>query len=438
MEKLLELALRESQQAEVFEVRSESRLVHFEAGRLKQVETRQSSSVALRLVRGGKIGFSSASGSFSPEKLVAMAIETSSFGPPARLTFPGALELPAVRTFDERAAALEAGAMIEMGVRVIERVTGRYDDVQCEGLVSRHAGSVRIINSSGLDSSFRQTGLGLSMEGIRVNDTDMLFVGDAVRSSDLFLDTDVVAETMLRQLELASRPASIGSGSYPVLFTPLGVGAALLGPLAVAVNGKNVVEKASRLADRQGERVFDARLSMWDDATLDGRPSSAPFDSEGTPSRRIRLIEDGVVAGFLYDLQTAAEAGAESTGSGRRADARSQVRPGMSALVLDEGEASFEEMLAGIDEGLVVEELIGANQGNLLAGEFGGNVLLGFKVEKGEIVGRVKDTMIAGNTMDVLSRVIAIGDDPRWVGVGLRTPSLLCDDVYVSARGGAA
>lgn len=438
MEKLLELALRESQQAEVFEVRSESSLVHFEANRLKQVETRQSSSVALRLVRSGRIGFSSASGAFSPEKLVAMAIEASSFGAPARMTFPGARELPAVRIFDERVAALEAGPMIEMGAGVIDRVTGRCGDIQCEGLVSRHSGSVRIINSSGLDSSFRQTGLGLSMEGIRVKDTDMLFVGDAVSSSDLFLGADVVAETMLRQLELASRPASIGSGSYPVLFTPLGVGAALLGPLAVAFNGKNVVEKASRLAGRQREQVFDAGLSVWDDATLDGRPSSAPFDDEGTPCRRIRLIQNGVVGEFLYDLQTAAEAGAESTGSGHRADGRSQVRPGMSTLVLDEGKVTFEEMLVGIDEGLVVEELIGANQGNLLAGDFGGNVLLGFKVEKGEIVGRVKDTMVAGNIMDVLRHVAAVGSDQRWVGGALRTPSLLCDDVSVSSRGGAA
>ncbi len=438
MEKLLELALRESQQAEVFEVRSESRLVHFEANRLKQVETRQSSSVALRLVRDGRIGFSSASGAFSPEKLVAMAVETSSFGAPARLAFPGARELPAIRIFDERVAALEAGPMIEMGAGVIERVAGRYGDIQCEGLVSRHVGSVRIINSNGLDSSFQQTGLALSMEGMRVEDTDMLFVGDAVSSSDLFLAADVVAGTMLRQIELASSPASIGSGNYPVLFTPLGVGAALLGPLAVAFNGKNVVEKASRLANRQGEQVFDAGLSVWDDATLDGRPSSTPFDDEGTPRRRIRLIESGVVREFIYDLQTAAEVGAESTGSGQRANARSQVRPGMSAFVLDEGQVTFEEMLAGMDEGLVVEELIGANQGNLLAGDFGGNVLLGYKVEKGEIVGRVKDTMVAGNIMDVLRHVAAVGSDRRWVGGSLRTPSLLCDDVSVSARGGAA
>ena len=98
------------------------------------------------------------------------------------------------------------------------------------------------------------------------------------------------------------------------------------------------------------------------------------------------------------------------------------------------GPSEVERHEVQLVEGLVVEELIGANQGNLLAGDFGGNVLLGYKVEKGEIVGRVKDTMVAGNIMDVLKKVAAIGSDVRWVGGSLRTPSLLCDDVSVSAK----
>ena len=438
MERLLELALRQSQQCEVFEVRSESTRVQFEANRLKQVERKQSSGVAVRIVRDGRIGFASASGDFKPERLIEMAVETSSFGAPARLTFPGMQEMPSMKLYDERVASLEVASMIEMGTGVIESVVGEYEDVQCEGVVSRSSGTVRIINSSGLDDSFRQTGLALFMEGMRVKDTDMLFVGDGATSCDLLLQSDAIAESMLRQLELASRSATIRTGNYPVLFTPLGVGAALLGPLAVAFNGKNVVEKASRLAGRGGEEVFDTRLSLRDDATIDWRPTSAPFDDEGTRCGRIDLIRNGAVGQFLYDLQTAAEAGAESTGSGHRGDSRSQVRPGMSAFVLEEGDTSYEEMLSGIDEGLVVEELIGANQGNLLAGDFGGNVLLGYKVEKGEIVGRVKDTMVAGNIMDVLKSVTAIGSDARWVGGSLRTPSLLCDGVSVSAKRGEA
>jgi PmbA protein len=438
MERLLELALQRSEQAEVFETDSDGTRVHYEANQVKQVESREVASVALRIIRDGRIGFAAASGKYDPAELVEMAVETSTFGAKARLDFPAAAPLKPVRTYDDTLIGLSLDDLIETGVSAIRRVTARYPDVQCEGLVSRSESRIRVINSAGLDVSVRRTGLGLMMEGVRVNGTDMLFVGDHASSTFYFDAADRVATTMLLQLERASRSATIATGIYPVLFTPHGVDIALLLPLAVAFNGKNVVEKASRLAGRQGEQVFDSSLTMYDDPTLEGRPTSSPFDDEGVPSRRVDLIDRGVVAEFLFDLQTAGEANVAGTGSGRRMDGRSQVRPGMSAFVIESGDSTFEQMLSQIDEGIVVDELIGAGQGNLLAGDFGGNVLLGYKVEKGRIVGRVKDTMIAGNILDVLSRGVVAGNDPRWVGANLWTPSLLCEGVSVSAGGGAA
>jgi PmbA protein len=435
---VLEIALQEAQQAEVYQSLSESTMAHFEANRLKRVESRQSDSVALRVVRDGRIGFASAGGAIEPRELVRMAIETSAFGATARLQFPGGASFPSVAVYDDRVAAIETSTLIHIGAGVVERVTTHDSEVQCEGMVSVSAGKVRILNSSGLDTSYRKTSLGLFMEGIRVNGSDMLFVGDSMSSTELFTVADAVADTMIAQLERASRSASIHTGTYPVLFTPHGVGAALLMPLAVAFNGKNVVDRASRLAGRQGEQLFAASLTLRDDATMSGRTSSAPCDAEGSPSRAVSLIDEGTVRAFLYDLQTAGDAETESTASAHRADARSQIRPGMSSFVLACGETSFSEILASIDEGLVVEELIGAGQGNLLAGDFGGNVLLGYKVEKGEIVGRVKNTMIAGNVMEVLARSVTVGNDSRWVGGSLHTPSLLCEGVSVSSGGGVA
>jgi len=437
MEQLITLALGQSQQAEVYRARGASTLVHFEANRVKQVEHRQSDSTALRLVRDGRMGFAAASGETPDARLLDMAMQPSAFGAPAGFTLPGARRTPSVNTFDERVASAQTSTLVEIGMRIIARVTSRYPDVVCEGLVAASSGTVRIANSARLDSSYPVTTIAVAMEGVKVNGTDMLFVGDSKRSAMLMEDTDSVARTMLLQLERASRAASIDTGMYPVLFTPHGVDVALLLPLAVAFNGKNVLEKASRLAGRRGEAVFDSSLTLWDDATLEGRPTSAPFDAEGSPSRPLCLVDAGVVGEFLYDLQTAADAGTESTGSGRRMDARSPVRPGMSAFWFEPGKKTFDEMLSSIDHGLVVEELIGAGQGNLLAGDFGGNVLLGYRVERGEIVGRVKDTMIAGNILDVLSRNVVVGSDSRWVGGNLWTPSILCEGVSVSAKGGA-
>jgi len=96
----------------------------------------------------------------------------------------------------------------------------------------------------------------------------------------------------------------------------------------------------------------------------------------------------------------------------------------------------FAAMVKDMKEGLIVEGVMGAEQGNLLAGDFSGNVLLGYKVENGEVMGRVKDTMIAGNVFQVLKELPGIGQEARWVGGILRTPPLYCSAVSVTAKAG--
>jgi PmbA protein len=109
--------------------------------------------------------------------------------------------------------------------------------------------------------------------------------------------------------------------------------------------------------------------------------------------------------------------------------------PSVSALIIEGGDTPFEEMVRDIKEGLVVEQLIGAQQGNVLGGEFSGNVLLGYKVERGEIVGRVKDTMVSGNIYHALKELTAVGNETKWVGGILRTPAIYCPRLAVASKG---
>jgi PmbA protein len=91
-------------------------------------------------------------------------------------------------------------------------------------------------------------------------------------------------------------------------------------------------------------------------------------------------------------------------------------------------------MVGDIKEGLVIEELMGAEQGNILGGDFSGNVLLGYKIENGKIVGRVKDTMVSGNIYSLLKEITALGSDARWVGGFVNTPSLYFPRVSVASK----
>jgi len=219
----------------------------------------------------------------------------------------------------------------------------------------------------------------------------------------------------------------------PVIFTSAGVAGGVVMPLTLAFSGRLVHQGQSPLAGRLGEEIYDTRLSVHDDATLPMLPGSRPFDDEGVASRRIPLIEKGTVRSFMYDLQSAGLAKADSTASAHRA-LTSQPQVSTTSLLIEPGTMTLQEMVSGIEEGLIVEDLIGAGQGNVMSGDFSGNVLLGYKIEKGEIVGRVKDTMVAGNVHQALANVSAIGSEARWVNGAVHTPPLLFERMAVSAQ----
>ena len=178
--------------------------------------------------------------------------------------------------------------------------------------------------------------------------------------------------------------------------------------------------------------MFDKNLNVSDDATVIYRPGSYPSDDEGMPGQHTALIADGVVSNFIYDLQTAGLAGMKSTGNGDRGSG-GMPAPSLSNLIIEPGKISLEEMIHDMVEGLVIEHLMGADQGNILGGDFSGNVLLGYKVEKGQVVGRIKDTMLSGNIYHILKNITAIGNRPEWVG-SLQTPALLCADLAVACK----
>ncbi|MFW6118174.1 MAG: TldD/PmbA family protein [Chloroflexota bacterium] len=453
LEEVLRSAQKLAEEAEVFSVSSRATSIQFEANELKQVQTKESSSTALRIFRDGRVGFATVTGmgeegeksSPSPDlsrqgrgtlgDLVDMAVETSEFGSPASFQFPSRRDYSAVSIFDPKVQEIAMERMVEIGKELTARIEGHTPDILCDVQVNKGTSSISFTNSQGGEGKYDKSLLSLSLEGILVRDTDMLFVGDSESSCRPdSIDIDGLANRVIWQLEMAKKKAAVSTKLLPVIFTPLGVASALLSPLVLAFNGKSVVEGASPLKDKLGEQVFDKRLSLWDDATIAYGVGSYPFDAEGVSGQRLPLVTNGIVTNFLYDLQTAALAGTQSTGNGQRAGG-GFPRPDISSLILSGGDVSFQAMVEDMKEGLIVEQLMGAEQGNLLGGDFGGNVLLGYKVENGEIVGRVKDTMIAGNVYQVLKELLGIGQEARWVGGILQTPPFYCSHVSVATKG---
>jgi len=431
MEAILAQAKKAAQAAEVFRVASEETQVRFEANRLKQLQTNQTTTLALRIVKNGRTGYATTTGQGDAKELMAAAVETAAFGTEARFRLPGAADYPAVEIYDPAVKNVSIERMIALGEAMVAAVTADTPGIVCEAGVSRGVITMSLINSQGGSAEYRKSFFSLDIEGNLIEGTDMLFVGESESSCHPLDDTRSVTDLVLRQLELARQKAKAPTKKLPVIFTPNGV-ISLVIPLTAAFNGKTVLEGASPVGDKLGKAVFDKDFSLHDEPMLAYRPGSRPCDDEGVPSRRTPLVEEGVVASFLYDLQTAALAGKESTGHGSRTRGGLPA-PAPSALAITPGDTTFDDMVADIKEGLVVEQLMGAEQGNILGGDFSGNVLLGYKIENGRIVGRVKDTMVSGNIYNVLKDIAAIGSQPRWVGAFLHTPPIYCKGLSVSS-----
>jgi PmbA protein len=352
----------------------------------------------------------------------------------AEFTFPGKIVYPRVDIFDSKVENISIDSLVQLGDQLIAAITQHTPAIVCEAQVTKGIITVSIINSEGGNAGYSKSFVNISLEGVIIKNEDMLFVGDSLSSCHPIADSKPIADEVIMQLDLAGKNASLPTKLMPVIFTPRGVASALVSPLISALNGKIVFDGASPLKNKLGVRVFDKCFSVWDDATLPYQVASYPCDDEGMPGQRTSLVDRGVVSHFYYDLHTAALAKTQSTGNGGRHGG--VPGPSPSSIIIEGGDTSFEDMIKDVKVGLMVDTLIGAEQGNILNGDFSGNVLLGYKIENGEITGRVKDTMVAGNVYQLLKKIEAVGKDIRWVEGFLLTPSLYCSGLSVASKAG--
>jgi len=412
---ILEEALGRAEQTEVFMESGETRSVSFENNRLKRATAREFRGVGLRVFAGGRIGFASTTDLRDPRRVVEMALQSAQFGEKPRFELPGPGEPPSqVAVADRAVAGVPARQMVQMGREGLELSIAASRDYLFSADISTKVSSRRLLNSNGLDFQYVKTDMAATVQVKEVSDNGLLQVHEFKSWGRPFDSITDITRAALLGMERGRVIAPARDEAMPMIFTPKAVGN-LLGPLLLALNGKHVHKGSSVLAGRLGERVLDDRITIRDDATVPHGPSSCPLDTEGVPTRRVALIEGGVLKGYLLDLQTAALLGLQSTGNGYRSYA-SQPAPESSNTIVEGGADACEDMVAALGRGVIVDQTLGTGQSNTLAGEFSVNVSLGFLTEGGRIQGRLKDCMVAGNVYELLSRVEGIGGERQWVG----------------------
>ncbi|MDN3514962.1 MAG: TldD/PmbA family protein [Candidatus Brocadia sp.] len=413
-EKILELALKQTSSVEVLYDEGEARSVSFENNKLKYVTTKSIRGIGLRVIKDGRIGFSSTTDFRKPEKLVANAIESAKFGQTAAFDFSSQNDFPKIAIFDQQVVDYPVHRCVDIGKEAIDRALSVNSGYECSVSLGKGHGRRRLMNSKGLDVSIASTSFGIGIEILEVKGQSFLWIGEGESSKGLVTGLNKHVDKALRGLKLAQKELKLKTGTYPVVVTAKAMGN-LLATFETGCNGKLVQKGASPLTNRLGEKIIDERVSMYDDATIDMADSSYPWDGEGTPSQRTPLFERGILKNYLFDLQTAGIMKTKSTGNGNRSFS-SQPSPGNSNITVEPGNMSFEAMIKDVKYGVLVDQVLGGGQSNILAGEFSVNIDLGYLIENGEVVGRVKDCMIAGNVFEVFNNIVAIGDKAEWHG----------------------
>ncbi len=431
--RFLEAAAGRTAQAEVHVVSSDSSNINFTAGRVRAVDAAQRVNVSLRVINNGKLGFYTTTDTSDPADAVERALEAADKGQQADFDFPGPSDGPDPNTFADETASLTQQALVSRGEALLGIVGEANPDVVVDGNLSSRIEATALLNSSGCRVARETTPVTVFLSADRVRESDVASVYSFYSACRLGDDLDRIAHDLLQTFRWAEENTSIKSGQMPVVLNPR-LAQVLLMTIFMGVDGNNINRGVSPLADRLGERVLDPRISIVEDGTLDLWPSSCSHDSEGIPLRTTPIIEDGALKTFLYDLRAAAEAGVEPTGHGHRHPGYPPRVAPSNVVFRPAQQGSFQDLIADIEEGLYVEELIGVGNSNTIAGAFSNPVAMAFKIEKGEITGRVKDASIMGNVYDLLrDNLGGISAETRRFG-SLEAPFILLDNVNVASK----
>ncbi|MEY2857664.1 MAG: hypothetical protein RLZZ74_1976 [Cyanobacteriota bacterium] len=421
LESLLDLASRRGiSHAEIYQVSSQSQPVFFEGNRLKQLESSQSVGTALRLWQDNRPGLAVAYGTIEPELLIDKAIALS------QLNTPEIIELAPPRqvTYDLTGVKASVQDLIAYGDRAVTQLREEYPELICSAELEFEEESITLINSQGLYCHYHESGLSYSLGAELIRGEDFLGIFDGEYSREQ-LNFEPLIESIIRRLDWAKRNVSPPQGKVPVILTA-NAAPLLWETVSSALNAKRVKEKSSPWSNLQQELVISEQITLSQQPEL--QPYDCPFDDEGMATQRLDLITNGVLNQFYGDRTISRELNLKPTGNGFRPALDSYPSPSLVNLIVASGQNSFDELITKLDNGIIVDQMLGG--GADISGDFSVNVDLGYRVKNGKIIGRVKDTAIAGNVYQILKQIVALGNDTIWNG-SCFTPSLIVEGISV-------
>jgi TldD protein len=416
-ERLLERALRNGGDfADLYVERRSTFSLALDDRRVERAQSGQEIGASVRVVAGDSTYFAHVDGlaesdleRIADEVSAAVRLETTTarplralaVGPPQTIrtppqSVPADRKAQLLRECDERARA--AGD-------AVTQVAAAYNEARRE---------VQVANSDGLLAADDRTRVRLGAQVVarredRVESGMESLAGHAgfeLFDSDPAAVADEAARRALTMLDARPAPAGpmpvvVGNGFGGVLFHEA---------TGHGLESDAVQKHASVYEGRIGDRLAAPIVTAYDDGTMPHEWGTDAIDDEGTPCQATRVIDEGRLCIFLYDLLRARREGSESTGNGRRQSFRHLPIPRMTNTYIAPGDATREEIIAGVDRGLYAVSFAGG-QVEPATGDFVFGISEGYLIEGGRVTAPVRGATLIGNGIEALSRIDAVGDD---------------------------
>ncbi len=434
MKKFLSAAKQKVDQAELYYYQSSLNHIEYQNGKINEIEGTIQCGYSLRVIKDNTLGFAYTKNLDNPELLLQGALNSLKAGTKTNMKFAANQSNLTLNTFEKEMEEFDAENAVRESERVIRILKDNTDRKVDTNLVcATH--EISVINTSGTELtakfSYYVFACGIILPhtagGISYVFKDKKF--SRVPDSDL--------QDLNEMYQKAQPEQRVKSGKMKVLFLP-GSLYVLLWRLASGTAGNNICYKKSPLINKIGEKIFSEKLTIYDDPHNDRFPLARAFDDEGTKTGKLMIVEKGVLKNYYFDLFYADKMGIQSTGNGYKSmmwggeTAALKPTPSLEHLIIEPGNKSLREMISSMDMGIIVAGVLGAHSGNIINGDFSVGIEPCLVVENGEIIGRAKNTMIAGNIYEVMKNVTEVENRLHHVFIGGRAlPAILFDNIMV-------
>lgn len=411
MRTLLDKALKVCDSAEVYFRDVYSTSMSVVAGKMQAIESNKRSEVSLRIVKDNKMG-SAVSTSLDDDTLIERALMSLENQESEANPFPNET-MAEVYCASEELQQMPTEALVAYCFDISNRLKAMAPEVQTAVWINRELRTVKLVNSSNFEGSYDYSNCDVGICTL----TDQGFYGalKTFNGGKLPHVRDKDLEKLMFLHKLEQNPVTLDNEKMPVVFSGYAMGALMLRVLA-GVNGGNVVKDISPVKGKLGEQLFSDKITVLDDGAMPFGSNSCRFDDEGTRARCTVLYDKGVLNNYLLTIGQAKKLEMKPTGNAIKQTMFSKEIEDAPILfntnLKIEGESIPDEaLIKGISRGVYIGFVMGAHTGNINQGEFSLNIGCGYLIEDGQLVGKVKGGMVAGNVYDLFKNVEAVGSE---------------------------